>query len=817
MFRFLTFICLLLGVITGAFGQTLTPVEVTINTTPSPGYIYIAPNSRVPAPPYAPSLMVLDQAGSVVASRFIPEYAFDFRVLPDGRLGYSVFQAAGSGPRASSSIYILDSTLATKDSLSGGNGYNLAMHSFIVLPNGNRLVVMQEDVIVDMSKLVPGGHPAASVQQMILQEVDITGRVIFQWRALDHFPVTVTYESLTAAAIRYFHMNSVDVDTDGNFLISARHSSFITKVNRTTGEVMWVLGGKLNQFTFTSENGIVDPPEFSYQHDIRRLPNGNISLFDNGSQRTPQWSRGVEYQLDEVNKTCKLVWQYRHTPDVYAGVQGSMQTLADGHRLLAWGSAFADGKTLITEVDESGNVVFEAKLPNMMYPYKAEKSVYPTGRSSASVLIDEILPTNTYTYTRGTDTVGLTVTYHTLISFFYNTTTATRYRWSPEDPSFVVQRGSEIVSSLPPRYVQGCRLTLTQEGMVEHAGEFRFNVDQIGITSPEQTVVYYRDSTYKPFRQLRTRFNPTSRELVVDTASAGEFCFGSPLSGLPSEILAPTLIKPIAGKSVLVGRGVSLQISPQGTSSSFTYHVEGANGGPVVQNATQATDKDTTIALAPGTYVWKAAAHLTAASDTLGVSSGFSAIDSFVVESAFVEITEPINSVVWTHDSAYVVTWNTNLVGLAKIELLKDDAVVALIRDSVKASSGGFLWRVPVNIPEGTGYVVRVRTREGDMTAAAGSTEAIVEIRKIITSVEEDAFVLDVMIAPNPASSALFIGGSHELTRVQLFTTTGEMVRDVAPRGTGEQLNVSDLAVGTYILRLSTQTGTATRMVVITR
>jgi hypothetical protein len=374
-----------------------------------------------------------------------------------------------------------------------------------------------------------------------------------------------------------------------------------------------------------------------------------------------------------------------------------------------------------------------------------------------------------------------------------------------------------MVPALPPVHVHGCRLTLSQEGMVEHAGEFRFNVDQIGITSPDQTVVYYRDSTSKPFRQLPTRFNPSSRELVVDTASAGEFCFGTALPGLPSDILPPTLVSPIAGRSVLVGTGVRLQISPQGASSNFTYHVEGANGGPVVHNATQASDKDTTIALAAGTYVWKASAHLSAASDTVYVSSEYSALDSFVVENAFVQITEPMNSVVWTHDSAYVVTWNTNLVGLAKIELLKDDAVVALIRDSVKASSGGFLWRVPVTVPEGTGYVVRVRTLDGDMTAATGSSAAIVEIRKIITSVEEDAFVLDVMIAPNPASSQLFIGGSQELTRVQLFTTTGEMVRDVAPRGTGEQLNVSDLAVGTYMLRLSTRTGTATRMVAITR
>lgn len=818
MFRLLTLLCLLSGLVVSGLGQTLTPVEVTVNTDPSPGFIYIAPNSRVPAPPYAPSLIVLDKGGSVVKSRFIPEYAFDFRLLPDGRLGYSVFQAAGSGPRASSSIYLLDSTLATRDSLRGGNGYNLAMHSFMVLPNGNRLVIMQEDVIIDMSKIVPGGNPAASVQQMILQEVDITGRVIFQWRALDHFPVTVTYESLTAAAIRYFHLNAVDVDTDGNFLISARHSSLIAKINRTTGEVMWVLGGKLNQFTYTTENGITDPPEFSYQHDIKRLPNGNITLFDNGSQRTPQWSRGVEYRLDEVNKTCTLVWQYRHTPDVYAGVQGSLQTLPDGHRLMAWGSAFDDGKTLITEVDAAGTLVFEAKLPNMMYPYKAEKGPYPSGRSSADVLIDEILPTNTYTYTNSTDTVGLTVTYHTLISFFYNTTTATRYQWSPENPRFVVRRGDTTASSLPPKTVQQCRVTLTQEGMVEHAGEFRFKVDQLGISSPEQMVVFYRDSIGKgPFRQLRTRFNPSSRELVVDTAWAGEFCFGSPIEGLPSSILPPRLVSPIAKKAVLAGRGVPLQISPQGSASSFTYEVISEGNGITVHSSQRVTDRDTTVALIPGFYIWRASSHFTAANDTLTVSSPFSFTDTFEVRSPFIEMVEPAASVVWTHDSAYVITWNTNLVGLARIELLKDGSLVSVIRDSVKASSGGFLWRVPVTVPVGTGYVVKVRTLDGDNVTAEGATAAIVEIKEITTSVEEDVTQTNITLAPNPATTTLFVGGSTQVSRIQLFALSGELIRDHEIVGTGTTLNVSDCSIGTYIVRLYTPQGVVSKVLSISR
>ncbi|MCX6141023.1 MAG: aryl-sulfate sulfotransferase [Candidatus Kapabacteria bacterium] len=802
----------------GLLAQTLPPVSVVVNTTPSPGYIYISPNSRVSAPPYAPALMVLDKDGLVAASKIVREYGFDFRVIPDGRLGYSVFQSAGSGPRASSSIYLVDTNLTTRDSLSGGNGYDLAMHSFLVLPNGNRVIVMQENVTMDMSNVVPGGNPAASVQQMLLQEVDITGRVVFQWRALDHFPVTVSYEDLTAPSIRYFHLNAVWLDTDGNFLISARHSSLIAKIHRTTGEVLWVLGGKANQFVFSAAPGITDPPEFSAQHDIRRLPNGNITLFDNGSLRTPQWSRGVEYEIDETKKTCKLVWQFRHSPDIYAGVQGAMQTLPDGHRLLAWGSGLFNTKSTITEVDKTGTVVFEAQLPSMMYPNKAEKNVYPTGRYSADVLLDEILPKNTYVYTKPPDTVGLTVTYHTLISFFYNTTTARRFQWSPENPSFVVKVDTSLVPSLPPSVIHPCRITLTQEGMVEHAGEFRFSVDRLVITSPQQTVVYYRDSSGKgPFRPLRTRFNPGTRELVVDTASAGEFCFGSPLPGLPGNILAPKLIYPLAGRSVLSGIGVPLQISPQGTSSSFTYFVERADGSGAPYVKSRSRDRDTTIVLEPGMYHWKASSVITTSGSVAGTKSPFSSVDSFFVEGPFVRVTAPANSVVWTQDSSYVVSWNTNLVGLARVELIKDGTVVAVIRDSVRASSGGYLWKVPVTVTPGTGYAVRIRTLDDDPITASAITEPIVEIKMITTGIREDVVDGSISIAPNPASTSIFVGGAIEVSRIMIFAANGELVLDQEVRGTGARVSVESLPNGTYFVRVVSAEGAITKVLSVIR
>lgn len=46
--------------------------------------------------------------------------------------------------------------------------------------------------------------------------------------------------------------------------------------------MIWILGGRRNQFVFTNDL------RFSRQHDIRRLANGNITLFDNGNDKFPR-------------------------------------------------------------------------------------------------------------------------------------------------------------------------------------------------------------------------------------------------------------------------------------------------------------------------------------------------------------------------------------------------------------------------------------------------------------------------------------------------------------------------------------------------
>ena len=235
--------------------------------------------------------------------------------------------------------------------------------------------------IVDMSQIVAGGDTAATVIGLIIQELDESKNVVFQWRSWDHFEITdATSLDLTSSTIDYVHGNAIDMDTDGNLLISSRHMDEITKIDRVKGSIIWRLGGIHNQFTFKN-----DSLGFFRQHCIRRIANGNITLFDNGNFHSPQFSRAVEYNLDEIGKTVTLVWEYRNNPTIYGFAMGSVQRLENGNTLIGWGFT----TPALSEVTPDGKVALEMKFPGNIVSYRAFKfnwdNITSTGSNSGLV------------------------------------------------------------------------------------------------------------------------------------------------------------------------------------------------------------------------------------------------------------------------------------------------------------------------------------------------------------------------------------------------------------------------------------------------
>lgn len=337
----------------GTLPPDFPEISSTVYQQPAPGNLFLC-SFGFSGPPTS-YLLILDNDATPLWYRRMDNPCYDFKPQPNGRLTY--FDGGAQ------KFFALNQSYAVVDSFACGNGYETDLHELLVLPNGHALLMSYDAQILDMSLVVPGGDPGAIVLGLIIQELDQNKQVIFQWRSWDHFEITDAIGvDLTASTVDYVHGNAIDVDTDGNLLISSRHLDEITKIDRTTGATIWRWGGRNNEFTFLD-----DTLGFSHQHAIRRLPNGHVSLYDNGTSHTPSFSRAVEYELDETAKTSRLVWQYRDTPDIYGFAMGYVQRLGGDHTLIGWGT----GKPDVTEVDPNGQKVLEVHLPAGTYTYRA--------------------------------------------------------------------------------------------------------------------------------------------------------------------------------------------------------------------------------------------------------------------------------------------------------------------------------------------------------------------------------------------------------------------------------------------------------------
>ena len=329
-------------------------LTVTVDNNPASGDIFLSNFSLGNIRPY---LIIANNHGSMFWYSLHSMNCYDFKKQPNGHLTYF--------NNADFKYYEIDTTYQIVNNYQCGNGYTTDLHELRVLNNGHAFLMAYDPEIVDMSQIVPGGNPHAQVIGLIIQELDVNKNVVFQWRSWDHFAITdAWHENLLASNIDYVHGNALEIDNDSNIILSSRHLDEVTKINHNTGAIIWRFGGKNNQFTFTG-----DTLKFTYQHAIRRIANGNLTLFDNGNFHTPHFSRAVEYSVDEVNKVANVVWEYRHTPDIFGEAMGYVQRLSNGNTLVSWGLA----NPTVSEVTPNKTVVFEMSLPPSDYSYRVCK------------------------------------------------------------------------------------------------------------------------------------------------------------------------------------------------------------------------------------------------------------------------------------------------------------------------------------------------------------------------------------------------------------------------------------------------------------
>lgn len=274
------------------------------------------------------------------------------RVNLNGQDLLAYFQGGESAvPGSGQGEYVLlDNHYNRVHTVTAGNGYKADIHELQLTPQGTALVGIYSPVIKDLSPF--GGLPNSTVVDYVVQEVEIdTGKVLFEWHALDHISIGDShFPQIPFAPYDYIHGNSIQQTADGNLLVSGRHTWATYKINRSTGDLMWTFGGRHSDFAPLTAGPGVAPAEaypFCWQHDARQLPDGTYTVYDNGSAIfVPEQcgaSRGLQMTLvpptDTAKGTATITKVYRHTPDISSGFAGDMQTLSDGSRFLGFGSA----------------------------------------------------------------------------------------------------------------------------------------------------------------------------------------------------------------------------------------------------------------------------------------------------------------------------------------------------------------------------------------------------------------------------------------------------------------------------------------------
>ncbi len=255
---------------------------------------------------------------------------------------------------------IADTAYRTIRGVQAARGLHGDLHEFVITPADTALLTSYAITDADLSAV--GGPRRGTIQDAIFQEIDLaTGAVLFEWHSLDHIPLDESYAPVEANW-DFFHINSVDFDSDGALLVSARSTHTVYKIDRSHGTILWRLGGKLGDFAMGPGTA------FAWQHDARRQPSGTLTVFDNGATPAVEpRSRGLILDLDEHAMTATLAHAYTHPRRrVLAGSQGSVQLLPNGNVFVGWGEA-----PYVSEFELSGRLVFDAILGSQYECYRA--------------------------------------------------------------------------------------------------------------------------------------------------------------------------------------------------------------------------------------------------------------------------------------------------------------------------------------------------------------------------------------------------------------------------------------------------------------
>ncbi len=334
----------------------LQPPFVTVTTSRpgvAPGHLFLSPKSKRDEKQAGP--LIADNRGEPIWFDPLPGItaATDFRAQTyQGRPVLTYWRGTSRQGIGTGELVILDQSYRVIRRIRTVNGFKPDLHEFEITPEGRALLISYP--IVRQNLRPVKGKRRGLVVDSVIQEVEIaTGLVTFEWHSLGNILLRETFSRpRPGTPFDYVHTNSVKVESDGDFLMSARNTWAGYKIDRETGRILWRLGGKRSTFRLPRA------AQFAWQHDIARRADGAITVFDNSAfPPVRKFSRALAIRLNHSNRTARLLSATRHPRRLLAATQGNQQSLPNGNFLVGWGS-----QRQLTEYTPSGTPLYNAAL-----------------------------------------------------------------------------------------------------------------------------------------------------------------------------------------------------------------------------------------------------------------------------------------------------------------------------------------------------------------------------------------------------------------------------------------------------------------------
>ncbi|KAF3398155.1 hypothetical protein F1880_005693 [Penicillium rolfsii] len=367
-------------------------------TRAAPGYWFVAPYGQIsPENPtqkyqqYQVGPYIYDNDGMLIwagAPLYDNRNVFDFRPVTnideETHLSFIVSWAIDDNADKGSGV-IVDKTYKVEKEVGVLNDlHDFNMHEFNVLPGGKTALACtyrsQEINMADFGRpteqswVVTGGFVELDVE---------TSEVLVQWDSFDKIALHESNmfhswdEPGGFPGWDYVHINAVDKNEVGDYIISLRFTNTIYGISGEDGHIMWRLGGVENDFDMDFT--------FSKQHDVKFVSsNGThhvISFLNNASDERgndENMSAALFVEMDTIAKTARVIKRINRPDSGLTRLRGSVQCLPNDNVFIGWSESGYQ-----SEHAPNGDLLMTARFVSDRYStYRAYKGEF-VGRPTA--------------------------------------------------------------------------------------------------------------------------------------------------------------------------------------------------------------------------------------------------------------------------------------------------------------------------------------------------------------------------------------------------------------------------------------------------